>query len=109
MKIKPKSEIYDLQLKIAKILRPLVTSNQIPDYIYDNSVLKESFVSYGFPFVGSHWIPHFTIASLITNRTHPIITDFMQWKPLYIMNWFNISFWHIDDEHHTRLDKQLLK
>ena len=83
--------------------------SDVSDYIYDNSVLKESFVSYGFPFVGSHWIPHFTIASLITNRTHPIITDFMQWKPLYIMNWFNISFWHIDDEHHTRLDKQLLK
>ena len=108
LKIKPEPEIFSLQLKIAEILRPLVPLNQISDYIYNDSMLKESYKSYGFPFVGMHWVPHFSIASLITDRIHPIITEFLEWKPSYTMMGFDASCWRIDGDQHILLERQLL-
>ena len=108
LKIKPEPEIFCLQLKIAEILRPLVQLRQIPDYISNDSVLKESYKSYGFPFVGMHWVPHFSIASLRTDRIHPIITEFMGWKPSFTMTGLDASCWHIDGDQHILLERQLL-
>jgi len=109
LRIKPMQEIFNLQLKIAEILRPLVPSTQIPDYISNDSALRESYKSYGFPFVGSHWIPHFTIASLMTDRAHPIITEFMKWQPCYKMIRLDASCWHIDGDQHILLERHFLQ
>ena len=105
LRIKPEPEIFSLQLKIAKILRPLVNSNQMPDYISKDPVLRESYKSYGFPFVGMHWIPHFSIASLRTDMFHPIISEFLEWKPRYTMNGLGASCWHIDGDKHILLER----
>lgn len=104
LRIKAKPEIFKLQLKIAKILSPIVNSKKIPNHIYNNSVLRESFKSYGFPYVGSHWIPHFTIASLKTEKSHPMITEFMKWQPSYTMIELNPSCWHIEGDKHIKLE-----
>ena len=67
-------------------------------------MLRESFKSYGFPYVGSHWIPHFTIASLKTEKSHPMITEFMKWQPSYTMIELNPSCWHIEGDKHIKLE-----
>jgi len=108
LKIKPEPKIFSLQLKIAKILSPLVPLKEIPDYISNDSVLRESYKSYGFPFVGEHWIPHFSIASLKTDRINPIITEFMEWKPSFTITELDASCWHIDGDKHILLERQLL-
>ena len=108
LKIKPEPEIFSLQLKIAKILRPFVYFKQMPDYVSNDSMLRESYKSYGFPFVGKHWVPHFSIASLKTDRINPIIKEFLEWKPSYSMIGLDASCWHIDGDQHILLERQLL-
>ena len=64
-----------LQAKIADAIQSLHRSIDTPDFVKNNKVLRTSFKKYGYPFVGSHWIPHLTIASLRTNQNHSLITE----------------------------------
>ncbi len=61
--IKANEEIINIQKHISDTLLGYVTG---PLYYPNNwkGEYKESFDKYGFPFVGSHWIPHLTIASV---------------------------------------------
>ena len=59
----PNSFAFDLQRDLAESLlmiikKPISYNNQW------EGKYKESYERYGFPFVGSHWIPHLTIASV---------------------------------------------
>jgi len=77
----------------------------------DNSInkhkLDEPFLSsqkkYGSPFVGGHWIPHFSISSLHTKKDHPIINDFLLLKPNFKCIANKLSVWHINNNNHTKL------
>ena len=53
------------------------------------SKFKESFDKYGFPFVGSHWIPHLSIAS-VKGGGKKIINEFKSRTGCPII--FNTSF-----------------
>jgi hypothetical protein len=55
-----------LQKKIAFNLRSLVEkkSKNKKSLKFKNKLLDRSQKKYGFPFVGNHWIPHFTIGSV---------------------------------------------
>jgi broad specificity phosphatase PhoE len=59
----PNLSAFDLQRDLAESLlmiikKPIFYNNQW------EGKYKESYERYGFPFVGSHWIPHLTIASV---------------------------------------------
>jgi hypothetical protein len=59
----PNLSAFDLQRDLAESLLMII---QKPIF-YNNQwegKYKESYERYGFPFVGSHWIPHLTIASV---------------------------------------------
>lgn len=101
LKITPKSELLDLQLRLAKAIRSEVLSKEVPAFVKNNSNLKNSYDQYGFPFVGSHWIPHFSIASLRTERSHPLITEFLRWQPVYEFTLGELSLWRIESDEHT--------
>ncbi len=61
--LKPSISGSEFQLNVAISLLKFVSE----PVFYKNSwegVYKESFQRYGFPFVGGHWIPHLTIASV---------------------------------------------
>jgi broad specificity phosphatase PhoE len=61
--LKASEEIYIFQEYIVKTL----LSFSINPIKYNNNWMgefKESYEKYGFPFVGNHWIPHLTVASV---------------------------------------------
>lgn len=66
IKIKKNKELSKLQLDLANNLSNYVKK----EYLIKNKnkfkqkYLKSSFLKYGFPYVGRHWIPHFTIGSI---------------------------------------------
>jgi len=64
---------------------------------------ETSWTDYGFPFVGAHWIPHFTVASLPVAQDDPIVTEFMSDVCLLEMQIHHVSWWQISGEAHDRL------
>ena len=62
------------------------------------------FEKYGFPFVGHHWIPHFSVSSLQTEKSHPIIEDFLSTTIQYHFKANQISLWRVDEDEHTLLE-----
>ena len=68
---------------------------------YVSGTAKISNEKYGYPFVGEHWIPHFTVGSLELNPDI-IINDI---KPLFNfpkkIQFNNLSMYVIDVDSHT--------
>jgi 2'-5' RNA ligase len=66
LKIKKNRKLFLLQKKIAHNLRSLIKkkSKNKKRWRFKNKLLDRSQKKYGFPFVGNHWIPHFTIGSV---------------------------------------------
>ncbi len=63
----------------------------------------ESWRRYGFPFVGAHWIPHFTVASLPVRRDDPVVAAFLESTRTCEMTLRSASWWQIVGERHERL------
>jgi hypothetical protein len=62
LSFKTNEEIKKLQMSIVNSLNSFRTSK----ISYNNKwggLYKESYLKWGYPFIGSHWIPHFTIGS----------------------------------------------
>jgi len=108
LRISTNKKLYNLQLKIAKAFTGLIDSTNFPQFVKNNTILKKSFKNYGFPFVGSHWIPHLTIASLRLEKSHSIISEFQSWQPKYTLNVDELSCWNVSDEKHTLIKKYKL-
>ena len=75
----------------------------MPNYLTGSKQLLESYYKYGFPFVGNHWIPHFSISSLRSEKTHPIIEDFLSTTKQYQFTVDQLSLWRVDGDEHIQL------
>lgn len=108
-RIKLTDEMSKLQSYIAESLRPHLNEYIAPEFVKNNILLKKSFDKYGFPFVGSHWIPHFTVASIMTTRDNYLIKSFLNQRNSYEMDVKEISCWRVDGDKHTCLRRCKLK
>ena len=80
----------------------------MPDYVKNTPILNESFRQFGFPFIGAHWIPHFTIASLKKDMDHPLIKEFSDLSINYTNKIDKISYWQVINGDHKLLKKDRL-
>ena len=64
---------------------------------------------YGSPFIGSHWLPHFTISSLKTTKKHFIIKKFLNNKNKFKFAINKITLWEIHKEDHNLIKTAYLK
>ena len=108
-KIHPNQLLFDLQTQVAEALSPLLANNTAPEFVKNDPVLKESFDRYGYPFIGVHWIPHMTIASLQTRRDHPLIEEFLKQTGKYGMDVNEVSCWRVENDQHFCLIRQKLQ
>lgn len=108
LRISTNKKLHNLQLKIAKTFIDLIDSTNVPQFVKNNTILRTSFKNYGFPFVGEHWLPHLTLASLRIEKSHSLISEFQSWEPKYTLNVNELSCWHVSDEKHTLLRKYKL-
>jgi 2'-5' RNA ligase len=99
IEIEKTKELMDLQLFIANKLNSF-SSGEIK---YDNKWtgdFKKSHQNYGYPFIGNHWIPHLTIASL--NKNNGDIINIAKNTPILLAknSRCNITLFKINNDMH---------
>lgn len=70
---------------------------------FKNEAMRESCLRYGFPFVGEHWIPHFSIASLKVAKDHSLLREFQKERFKFEFTVNGISMWQIDGDEHQKV------
>jgi hypothetical protein len=96
--------LYTLQQSLADALLSVKINLPLPNYLTSNKQFLESYNKYGFPFIGEHWIPHFSVSSLRTEKTHSIIEDFLSTTEKYNFTANQLSIWRVEGDEHTLLE-----
>ena len=111
LKIKKNINLSQLQKKILKCFRKLDVHLK-KDKKFSIKKFQKNLDTFGYPFVGKEWLPHFTIASIKSNskKKKTIFKDFLNqnisnktFKIIFI------SVWMIRGDNHKRLFKIYLK
>tara|TARA_Y100000768_G_scaffold352142_1_gene303510 strand:+ start:557 stop:1153 length:597 start_codon:yes stop_codon:yes gene_type:complete len=107
--IKKNEYLNDIQKQLSTVFSKYKDSNEIPKFFRANRQLYDSYLDFGFPFVGDHWIPHFTISSLKVAKNHKIIKDFLldQIDISFTVN--KISVWDINGNQHQMIEEFTLQ
>ena len=98
-------DLARLQYAISDALRDHrepVRDGQLPWPLRREPFLR-SWREYGFPFVGPHWIPHFTVASVPLRQDDPFIAEFLASAAPRQVAVRELSWWRITGERHERL------
>lgn len=105
LQVEPSAALFLLQRVVGEELASFVDRETIdmPSSFLENEPFLSSYLRYGFPFVGEHWIPHFTIASLQTSKNDPLITEFLNLCPKFNFLVKSVSIWRIDGDDHTQI------
>ena len=103
LKINKNRKIYLLQKKIANNLKFLVNKRKLNNFKNLNNNLKKSFLNYGYPFVGTHWKPHFTIGSINNFKNKEEYKKFFDKKINFTNEVKVISLWRINQKKHTKI------
>lgn len=106
--VKKNKNLTKLQNHIAQKLKKEKKSIEPPYYVRKDNNLSKSFKKFGFPFIGDHWIPHFSVASIKSDANHPLIKEFLSIKKKYTFNVNQISLWRIDGDNHKLLKRIVL-
>ena len=107
-KIQSNKMLFDLQKQVAESLFPFLSSNSEPKFVKNSPLLKNSFDRYGSPFIGDHWIPHLTIASLKTGQNDQLIREFLDQSCEFEQNVTEVSCWRVSNDLHNCLKKYKL-
>jgi 2'-5' RNA ligase len=102
--IKKNEFLFSLQKAIANCIKKYKIDTNLEAHGHSDIIIKRSFKKYGFPYVGSHWLPHFSVASVITNEDDELIKNFLKenYKIKFIINEFSI--WNVNGEKHTKIE-----
>ena len=103
LNIKKNKKIYILQKKIAEKLKIFKKKDNLKNKKFFDTNLKNSFKKYGFPFVGSHWKPHFTIGSIKDFAKKKDFRKFIKTKINFENNVKTISLWKITKLRHIKI------
>ena len=107
--INKNKRLFQIQKKIAKNLKFFIKKNSNKNSQLNNKVLLTSMRRYGYPFVGNHWLPHFTISSIKNKRDSNEFKQFVEEKVKFenIINY--ISIWKIFGNKHILIKRFKLK
>ena len=101
--LKQSNSLMKLQILIADSLVPIKKNINLNNSFKNDSLLFRSNKKYGFPYVGDHWIPHFTIASLTDNKRKKILKNFLSSPTSFDFKINRFSIWRINQDVHTKL------
>ena len=107
--IKKNKYLNEIQKKISVVFSKYKENNEAPKFFRTHKQLYNSYLDFGFPFVGDHWIPHFTISSLKVAKNHKIIREFLldQIDVSFTVN--TVSIWDINGDQHQMIEECILK
>jgi len=103
-KAQPVPEVYALQKACGDVLKNWRGEVEAArGGLLEREPFKSSFEQYGFPFVGPHWIPHFTIASLKLAKDSPLLRALTSGEVRHEFLLDRVSVWEIEGDLHTKL------
>jgi 2'-5' RNA ligase len=102
-------KLFQIQKKIAENLKFFIKKNSNSNLKFTNKALSTSVKKYGYPFVGKHWLPHFTISSIINKRNTSEFKQFVEEKVKFTNNINYISAWKITGNKHILIKRFKLK
>ena len=109
--IKRNPKLILFQKKILKHFHQ-IDKNISKNEFFKNRKFQSNYINFGFPFVGRDWIPHFTIASVISNSEEKniIFKNFLSEKSFNKnMDVKSFSIWEIDKDKHKKILQFRLK
>jgi len=109
--IKRNPKLILFQKKILKHFHQ-IDKNISKNEFFKNRKFQSNYINFGFPFVGRDWIPHFTIASVISNSEEKniIFKNFLSEKGFNKnMDVKSFSIWEIDKDKHKKILQFRLK
>lgn len=107
-RVKLSPELLRLQLTIAEAVAPFRKNLSVPHPLADREPFATSLNRFGFPFVGPHWIPHFTIGSPRVPANDPLLSTLMAGSAVHETPVGTIAIWRVTADHHERLTELAL-
>jgi 2'-5' RNA ligase len=103
-KAHPVPEVYALQKACGDVLKHWRNATETArGGLLEREPFFSSFAEYGFPFVGPHWIPHFTIASLKVAKDTPLLRALTAGNARHEFLIDRVSVWEIAGDSHAKL------
>jgi 2'-5' RNA ligase len=97
------ARFHDLQLAVAEAMVPFrITHSQDDTPTTDALVRSER--RYGFPFVGAHWKPHFSIASVPVPDSDEVVIRWLEERFRFEESVTEVSLWKVSGDTHTKLE-----
>jgi hypothetical protein len=105
IKAEPSPSLFALQRQIAECFKRWwqAEADDSRDTLLQQEPFATSQARYGFPFVGPHWIPHFTIASLKVGLDAPILRELLACEARFEFLVDRVSAWEIEGDDHLKL------
>jgi len=104
----PTPALLQLQADVAEVLAPFSRLAPASHPLIGREPFATSLRRFGFPFVGPHWIPHFTIGSPRVAASDPLLRALTAGPPCHSTPVADLSVWNVDDEVHERLHELAL-
>ena len=101
--------LFQIQKKIAKNLKFFIKHTSNKNNQLTNKAHLTSVKKYGYPFVGGHWLPHFTIGSIKNKRNSNEFKQFVEEKVKFKNNINYIGAWKIYGNKHILIKRFKLK
>lgn len=92
-----------LQQTVADCVAPFKVTASAPHPLTGTEPFATSLRKFGSPFVGSHWIPHFTIGSPMVSAMDPLLAQLMSGSSCHRFTVRALSVWHVEGDRHERL------
>ena len=102
-KVKKSEDISNMQSKLANSLSRYKLNKKATTEIASNETMLNSYKKFGFPFVGDHWIPHFSVSSLNLKRGSKFYKSFMIDCVKHSFKVETISIWEINGNKHKKI------
>jgi hypothetical protein len=105
LKVNPTPDIFLLQRSCADVLKKwrILDNNERDEALVESEPIRSSLLEYGFPFVGSFWIPHFTIASLKVPKDSLLLREICTGDSRHEYMLYQVSIWEIEGDWHKKL------
>lgn len=107
-RVQPNPALSRLQQTVADCLIPYVKVKPKTHPLALAEPFASSLSKFGFPFVGDHWLPHFTIGSPMVSTQSPLLAQLMSGSVHHRFTVRKISVWYVAGDRHDRLHELAL-
>lgn len=100
----------DLQVRITEVIYEFIDFNAAPkpSGFLLSDPFRSSYEKFASPFVGSHWIPHMSIASLGVDKDDPLLLSLLKSEFKHVGFFNEVSLVEIKGDFHSCLKKYTL-